>query len=90
MKHVNMEVFSETTNCPVLKIPERRFPGILIQGDSLKCILGMVADIEEAHRAHDQVGTSEAIAALKEKLGGYLAEYEEVMNNHGLQLPYSK
>jgi hypothetical protein len=90
MKCVEIEVLSETTNSPVFKAPGRKFPGVLIQGDSLKSLLGMVEDIEDACQKHDEAETDEAIAALKAKLAGYLAEYEEVMHSHGLELPYSK
>jgi hypothetical protein len=88
MNIAEIEVFSETTNRPVLKAPGRKFPGVLIQGDSLKSLVGMILDIEEARNVNDDEELDAAIAALKEKVSSYLTEYEEVMRNHGLQLPY--
>ncbi len=35
MRTIEVEIFSETTNSPVIKMPNRKFPGVVIQGDSL-------------------------------------------------------
>lgn len=90
MKIVEVEMFSETTNSPVIKAPGRKFPGVLIQGDSLKCLLGMVEDIEQARVMSDDSETNSAIYELKKKISDYMSEYEEVMHKQGLHLPYSK
>ena len=44
MYTATVEIFSDQTNAAVIRHPERRFPGILIQGDSLH-ILCQQADI---------------------------------------------
>lgn len=90
MKIVEVEMLSEATNSPVFKAPGRKFPGVLIQGDSLKCLLGMIEDIEQARVMSDDSEVNNAISALKEKFGDYLVEYEKVMHEQGLHLPYFK
>ncbi len=90
MTRVEIEMLSTTTNCPVLTVPGRNFPGVVIQGDSLKSLLGIAEDIEKASNTDDAEELRESIIALKNKLGGYLEEYESAMNAHGRKLPYAK
>jgi hypothetical protein len=88
MKQVELEMLSDTINCPVVVVPGRRFPGVVIQGDSLKILLDMVEEIRQltASSHNDEV---DAVAErLKGKLSDYLGEYEAVMRKHGRELPY--
>jgi hypothetical protein len=90
MTRVEIEMLSVTTNCPVLTVPGRSFPGVVIQGDSLKSLFGIAEEIEKASNTGDVDELRESIIALKNKLGGYLEEYEGVMKAHGRELPYVK
>jgi hypothetical protein len=45
MKRVEVEMFSETVNYPVVRVPGRVFPGVVIQGDSLSVLASMAEDI---------------------------------------------
>jgi len=42
MRKVELEVFSDTVNGAVIRHPMRRFPGVLIQGDTLMTMLESV------------------------------------------------
>ena len=61
----------------VLKLAERRFPGILIQGDTL---LSLLQDLEE--EAPGAVAT--------ETVRGWLRGYESVLDGRGMQTPYPR
>lgn len=61
MKKEPLEIFAEETNFAVIKLPNRKYPGVLIQGDSLA---GLLADIEEAIKLFDS-DRDEALEALK-------------------------
>lgn len=55
----------------------RRFPGLLVQGDTLAALL---EDLEaEAPNSH-----------ASETVRGWLSTYEEMMAQHGLDLPYRR
>ncbi len=87
---IEIELLSSNTNCPVMIAPGRQFPGVLIQGDSLKCISILIEDIEQANADSDRSEIGSAILALKAKVDGYLKEYEATMETHGKCLPYVK
>lgn len=90
MKHIEIEMLSETTNCPVISVPGRKFPGLVLQGDSLKNLLSHAQEIEELSKsAKAQEELAGAIIALKTKLEGYVKAYETAMRTHNRSLPYS-
>jgi hypothetical protein len=90
MKIELVEIYSDASNLAVMRHPGRRFPGSLVQGDSLSLL------VEEAQELYAAVANSpdEELVALalmhKEKLEDRLAEYEAALVSHGIQLPYPK
>jgi hypothetical protein len=42
-----VEVYCDESNFAVIRIPSRKYPGILIQGDSLLDLLGTARDLIE-------------------------------------------
>lgn len=89
MKPVELYVLSETINSPVIQFPGREFPGVLIQGDTLFILNGLTKEIEEQALGYNNAELNASIAMLKEKLAGFLEEYEAAMSAHNRQLPYS-
>jgi hypothetical protein len=90
MKRVEIEMFSESVNCPVVRMPERMYPGVVLQGDSLAILRGMAEEVIELCQAGDRENLAAAAEMLREKLAGYVSAYEQAMEEHGLELPYSK
>ena len=71
-----------------LRTPGRRFPGVVIQGDSLHVI---VQQVNEIARLSDGTLNSElhyAIVELRENLGRYVGVYEDALREHNIPLPY--
>lgn len=83
-------MLSETINCPVVSVPGRRFPGVVIQGDSLKILLDQAQEIEELAIQGQNEELNAAVAHLKLILSGYVEEYETTMKANGRDLPYPK
>nr|WP_234436605.1 hypothetical protein [Streptomyces sp. XY511] len=48
MELIEAELLTDPGNDTVVRLPPRRFPGVLIQGDSLSIIRSDVAEIVEA------------------------------------------
>ena len=89
---LEMEVYSEASNMPVLRFPGRRFPGVLIQGDSLAGLLANVASISqliernEAFSAQNEV--VELVSELQSTLGALVDHYATTLSNAGIPLPF--
>lgn len=88
MKRVEIEMLSETTNSAVVSVPGRKFPGVIVQGDSLKNLLNLAGEIEELSKSQDRVELMETIGSLKNQLNNYVQEYEVAMKMHHRPLPY--
>ncbi len=85
-----VEVYSDASNHAVMRHPGRRFPGSLVQGDSL---FNLVSAAREVLRRASQLKDRELIESateLKDELESRLAHYEAVLVEHGLALPYAK
>ena len=81
MKELTVLLYGEQTNTPVLKMPGRRFPGILLQGDTLKNLLDTSEDVANLAR---QQGNSELIdeaEGLTEMLSGIYQWYMHEIGN---------
>jgi len=90
MKQIEIEILSDTINCPVVSVPGRKYPGVVIQGDSLAILYGLAVEIEmQTASIHDEE-IAATIDHLKRKLSAYVEEYETTMKAHGRDLPYSK
>lgn len=73
------------TNYAVVQLPERAFPGVVFQGDSLNILIG------ELEAAIGESDPREQEAAFEEILGRLRAvrtRYENTLNQAGMHLPY--
>ena len=89
MKKLEMEVYSEATNFPVVRYPGRNFPGTLIQGDSLSIIYQLATSIRGRAKKTGDAELIDDAKELHELLKTRLRIYEETLAAHGIQLPYT-
>lgn len=90
MQTETFEVYSNTTNMPVIRHPGRQFPGVLIQGDTLHSVISSLRDLAAAlpaSTAEDALGDLEFSLEILEDM---LAHYEATLSTHGISLPYFK
>lgn len=87
MKKANVEIYSDATNMAVMRHPDRRFPGILIQGDTL---FGIVQELREVLSEKGKLSEDAArgLEDLYEHLSGMLKQYSAVLDEHGMDLPF--
>jgi hypothetical protein len=90
MKKIEIEILSDTPNCPVVQMPNRKFPGMVLQGDSLRILLDAAEEIYELSGHAPNAELSDEIVSLREKLAAYVSTYEEAMRSSGRNLPYPK
>jgi hypothetical protein len=85
---LEVDVLTDVINSPVLQFPGRRFPGVLVQGDSLKAMADLATEIVE----RIAVGDIEEARSVADELRGLLRSrldlYEKALKLNGLALPY--
>lgn len=87
-KKVSMELLSETPNSIVVRYPGRKFPGIILQGDSLASILSMVKEIRKGAQPLVREETVDTMEILEKQLTDYLKIYESTLVAYGIRKPY--
>lgn len=83
-----MSVLEEASNCPVVQISSRRYPGLVIQGDTLFSFFRLVQETRESVAAGRAEEAADYAEQLEDALGDLLAFYESVLKRRGLELPY--
>jgi hypothetical protein len=85
-----LELWAPHANSAVVRLPGRRFPGVVIQGDSLSIFLDLAMEVVERIPATADDELRGAAEELAEKLAMHLEIYESVLQARGLSLPYSR
>jgi hypothetical protein len=84
----SVEIYSDATNAAILRHPGRRFPGILIQGDTLYNLCRTLDEICRDARSQLDPETYEEANDLRNTMRGYLNHYKAVLHEHSLPLPF--
>lgn len=82
------ELWSSTVNAAVVRVPGRRFPGVVVQGDSLSILADSARGIVERLPTMVDEELREDVGELAAKLEAYVAAYEAVLGARGVALPY--
>ena len=85
-----VEILSDASNAAVLRHPGRRFPGVLVQGDTLHSMC-QAAD-RACAGASGVLGAEEyeELDELRSQLRAFLSHYRQVLSQHNLPLPFSE
>lgn len=89
MNEITVRIYSDEVNSNVIQTPGRHFPGMLIQGDSLRILYRIAERIKTEAKDVKNVDLHEEIDDLCEQLSERLAFYETVLDKHGMGLPYA-
>ena len=92
VEHVEVEAFARDTNQWIVRTPGRKFPAMVVQGDSFSVLFSLAQTILERARAcqcpdAELVGEAEE---LRDLLWGRLHHYETVLREHDFSLPYDR
>ena len=87
---VLMELLSSQTNLAVVRLPGRRFPGTVVQGDSLSILVAHARAIHARASAGDDDELRDEAEDLLELLETRQRHYESVLAEHGIELPYTR
>lgn len=83
-------ILSTATNCPVVRMAERKFPGVVIQGDTLFSLLCRAKSIGSSLQGEDCGRVADDCEFLIDTLAAMLENYEYVLTQNGISLPYVK
>ena len=89
MRIAEVEIYFDATNAAVMRHPDRRFPGVLIQGDTLHTLF-VSADACRAALGRLDEDDRYELAELHERLKDLLGHYKAVLAEHQIPLPFSE
>jgi hypothetical protein len=83
-----VEIYSDTTNAAIMRHPARRFPGVLIQGDTLYSLCSradaVCSSIDRGSPAFSEAND------IRSALWSLLNHYKSALEEHKLSLPFSE
>ncbi len=82
----DVKLLSEPTNYAVVQLPERRFPGVVFQGDSLN---NLINDIKAAAAEPVESERQLLLKDVIQHLETVQNRYEKVLAENEIKLPYS-
>jgi hypothetical protein len=85
-----VEIYSDTTNQAIMRHPDRKFPGVLIQGDTLFVLCWKADSACEKARPQLDTASYNELNALRNALRGFLTHYKAVLAEHSIPLPFSE
>jgi len=86
---MDLEVYSQSINRGVVKMPSQHFPGLVLQGEMLSTLLSLAKSV---HEKTQQISDTELIASsreLEDNLQTLLAHFESTLHRHNIPLPYA-
>jgi hypothetical protein len=88
MTKIEVESFSAATNAAVIRLPGRQFPGLLMQGDSLKILVDSVDDLLRLAGRLKIPELANTVTELGQILNDYKRVYEQALRQNNCPLPY--
>ena len=90
MRRESVEIYSDETNRSVMRHPGRKFPGVLVQGDTLYSLCKAADEACEAARKARCDEASDELNAVRNQHWSLVNHYKSVLHEHGFQLPFSE
>lgn len=82
------DLLSPPVNFAVVQLPERKYPGVVVQGDTLRSLQQQVEQMGRLLDAGEMEDLAGEIEDLKEQLSRALTYFERVCAERGIALPY--
>ena len=88
MERIEVELFTDGGSNAVVRMPGRRFPGVIVQGDTLANLRAELAEVQKALLAGDIDEARDSLAFVLHDLDGWLERYTGALEAHGMSLPF--
>ena len=89
MEYMELEVYSQSINRGVIKMPSQGFPGLLLQGEMLSTLLKLAKSIHEKSQNTSDPELIDISGELKDTLQQLVSHYESTLARHNIPMPYS-
>ena len=89
MEYMELEVYSQSINRGVIKMPSQGFPGLLLQGETLSTLLILAKSINEKALGTSDTELIETSLELRDNLQKLVSHFESTLGKHNIPLPYS-
>ena len=86
---MELEVYSQSINRGVVKMPSQSFPGLVLQGETLASLLKLAQTAYERSQNTTDATLIETSRELMENIQKLVTHYESTLNRHHIPLPYS-
>jgi hypothetical protein len=83
-------IYSDATNAAILQHPARRFPGVLVQGDTLWTLCHRADAACANSRGRLDSESYQELNELRNSLWSFLSHYKAVLGEHNIPLPLSE
>ena len=87
----SVEIYSNATDTAVIRHPGRKYPGVLVQGDTLYSLC-QAADFVCLRTASSRLDkeVADELNDLRSKLWSFLSHYKSVLEEHHIAVPFSE
>jgi len=89
MEYMELEVYSQSINRGVVKMPSQSFPGLLLQGEMLSSLLRLAKSVHAKSQKTPDSELIETSLELQDSLQKLLSHFESTLSRHDIPLPYS-
>ncbi len=90
MEKIEIEVYTLASNLAIVRMPGRKFPGVVVQGDSLSILYGLAVSILNRAEVTSNTELIDEAKELTQLLLGRIQFYESTLQKHGIPLPYNR
>lgn len=84
----SVEIYSDATNSAVMRHRGRKFPGVLVQGDTLYSLCRAADHACEEDRDVMSDEGFDRLNDLRNHLWSFLTHYKAVLGEHQIRLPF--
>ena len=89
MQYMELEVYSQSIDRAVIKMPSQSFPGLVLQGETLSSLLKLAKTAYEKSQLTSDTELIDTSRELLESIQKLVAHFEATLNKHNHPLPYS-
>ena len=89
MEYMELEVYSQSIDRGIIRMPSQSFPGLVLQGETLISLLRLAKLAYEKLPDAAETELIDTSRELMESIQKLVAHYESTLGKHKIPLPYS-
>jgi hypothetical protein len=89
MEYMELEVYSQSIDRGIVRMPSQSFPGLVLQGEMLSSLLRLAKSTYEKLPETTDTELMNTARELMESVQKLVSHYEATLRKHNIPLPYS-